>query len=996
MSSYIFGLDIGSNSIGWALVENKPKQCLLAVGARVFPEGVDRDTKGAEISKNQTRRLARGARRNRSRKAYRKDKLVRNLQFKDFLPKQTEALEKLFVLNPYALRAKGLDEQLTRHEFGRVLYHLNQRRGFWSNRKNGKATEDGLVKKQASELQSNIDESNCRTLGEYFYKINNDATKIRGHYTFRSMYEKEFDMLWARQAEYYPELKDEDFRIKICHKTIYYQRPLKPQDDKIRNCELEPNEKCCPRSNYYARRFRLLQDVNHLKIRQPDGNEDNLTLDQKKIVFKILGEKKDVTFDEIRKKLGLMETQTFNLEEGKADKKTAKMKGDEFAASLRNILKKNYSKLNEDDIALLNDYVEDDSLSDGQVEKAIIDKFGFTAEQAGKIKDISLPEKYAAFSKTAIRKLLLCMEKGYITSDAILAVYGERKKDIVITDTLGFPEDTRNPLVNKALWEVRKVVNAIVREYGKPDKIAIEMARDIKGSLEERKELQQKIKDNERENDRAREELLKMEISRPSRDDIIKYKLWQECGQVCPYTGRPISQAALFGSTPDFQIEHILPYSRSLDDSYMNKTLCYVHENRLKGNETPYEYYNGKEQYDQIKQRIRVLPYPKRIRFSQKEVQLDNFIQRQLNDTRYISRQVVAYLKTLGVDVFGTKGQTTAELRHQWGLNNILDLTGSGLKNRDDHRHHAIDAIVIALTTRDHLTKLATSKYNKTKEVFDEPWDGFRKEAEEKVNQILVSHRSTRKVSGALHEETNYGPTGLKDDKGQDVYVYRKKIEDLTGSMVSKIVDPVVQKIIRDRLWSFGIDPEKNSGKVGKEVWKEPLYMKAKNGGGPQIKSVRIRDVFNNMIGLKNPHGKIYRAVSSGSNHHIEIFEYKDGKNSLKRDARVVTMYEATQRIRSGKPVVCRESKDGNTFMFSLAKNDLFLMKINDSEEKLHRIQKFGLVGGSVVIIMRPHTYAGQLSDSDKPPLIQRKSPNTLVGYKVQIDPLGRITRAND
>lgn len=986
--SYTLGLDIGSNSIGWALIGNTDKPTLIATGVRVFPEGVDRDTKGAEISKNQTRRMARGTRRNRSRKAYRKDKLVRALKAKDFLPQLTEQMEHLFLFDPYSLRAKGLDTKLERYEFGRVLYHLNQRRGFWSNRKSGKAKEDGVVKKQASELQAKMDELKSRTLGEYFARVKNGAIKIRGHYTFRAMYEKEFDLLWQKQAEFYPELKDEEYYKKIRHQTIFYQRPLKPTDELIGKCELEPIEQRCPRGDFYARRFRMLQDVNNLKIYNPDGSETELNTEQRQTVFAMLSEKKEVSFDEIRKKLGLIETQTFNLEEGKADKKNAKMKGDEFAASLRSAVgKKEYAKLTDADIALLNEYVLDDSLSDEHVEKAIVGKFGFTAEQAGKIKDISLPEKYTSFSRLAIQKLLPHLEKGMLVHQAIQEVYGRPQagQNGPTVDRLEFPTDIRNPLVNKAMWEVRKVVNAIVREYGKPTRIAIEMARDVKGSAKERDELRKKMDDNEQENKKAIEELLKMGINKPSRDDIIKYKLWQECGQVCPYTGRSISQTALFGPTPEFQIEHILPYSRSLDDSYMNKTLCYVNENRLKGNETPYEYYEGKEEYDQILQRIRVLPYPKRRRFSQKGVELNEFIARQLNDTRYITREVVKYLKTLGIYVFGTKGQSTAELRHQWGLNSVLDLTGTGLKNREDHRHHAIDAIVVALTNRDHLTALAKSKYNPTNEVFEEPWEGFRKEVEEKVNQILVSHRCTRKVSGALHEETNYGPTGLKDDKGQDIYVYRKKVQDLTGAMIGKIVDPVVQAIVRKRFLEFGIDPEKKSGKVGKEVWKEPLYMRAKNGNrGPQIKTVRIHDVKRNVIHLKDKN-KVYRVVEPGKNHHVEIFE-KDGE----KDAKVISLYDTVQRQKKELPVVERNHGEGTKFICSLAINDMVLMKNRQGETNLYRVQKMNV---NKQIYFRHHT-AATLEDDDK--TLIRQQATLFDGQKVQIDPLGRLTKAND
>ncbi|MGD0014632.1 MAG: type II CRISPR RNA-guided endonuclease Cas9, partial [Bryobacteraceae bacterium] len=131
----------------------------------------------------------------------------------------------------------------------------------------------------------------------------------------------------------------------------------------------------------------------------------------------------------------------------------------------------------------------------------------------------------------------------------------------------------------KALFEVRKVVNAIVREYGKPGKIKIEMARDVHGSSRQREELHWKILENEKRNKEVRKRLIEdIKIAKPTRDDVIKYKLWEECGKTCPYTGKHISQTALFGENPEFQIEHILPYDRSLDDSFMNKTLCEVRE----------------------------------------------------------------------------------------------------------------------------------------------------------------------------------------------------------------------------------------------------------------------------------------------------------------------------------------------------------------------------------------------------------------------------------
>lgn len=997
MKSYTLGLDLGTNSVGWAILDVEQKE-LVNAGVRIFQEGVDRDTKGAEISKNATRRSARSARRSRKRRNYRKDKLLRMLIRNQLLPGDKKGLQEVFEKDPYCLRARGLAEKLDLYEIGRVLYHLNQRRGFWSNRKSETSKEDGIVKKSATALQEQIQQHDCQTMGEYFSKLNPHEQRIRGHYTFRSMYEDEFDKIWEKQALYYNGLLTDALKKEIKEKTIFFQRPLKPTDELIGDCELEPGEKRCPRGDWHARRFRILQTLNNLEIHNPDGTEAKLHAEQRKIVLRELLNNKEVSFDSLRKKLNLLESQTFNLEEGPKEKKPTKIKGDEFNAHLRSskaLGKKEFEKLTETDLVDINDFLLDDCFSDEEVVEKLMEQYGWTEEQAQGAVNLPLPQKYMSFSRLALQKLLPYLEKGFLTHEAIQAVYGssQGKKTAELLDQLPFPEDLRNPIVNKALWEVRKVVNALVREYGKPKTIKVEMSRDLKGSAREREEIRIKQWQNEEANTKAREELLRMNVLNPSRDDIIKYKLWKECREVCPYTGKSISQAALFGPHPEFQIEHILPYSRTLDDSYMNKTLCYVDENRRKGDQTPYEFYEGSEQFEKILQRIAVLPYPKRRRFWKKEIDLDTFIQRQLNDTQYLSKKVVEYLKSVVSNVQGTKGQTTAELRHQWGLNSILNYTGPGLKNREDHRHHAIDAAVVAATENKHLRDLAGSKYKPTGKAFLPPWEGFRERLQDCVNQILVSHRVTRKVSGPLHEETSYGPTGLKDEKGQDIFVYRKALESLTPPMAEKIVDPVVRDLVVKRLEKFGY-ASGSKGRISKEVWKEPLHMKTKTGKpGPRIKTVRIRDVFNHMIPIKDQTGKPYRYVASGNNHHIEIFEFCDLSGGTKRKGRVISLYEAVQRSRNGEPIIRKEYGDQGKFICSLAKNEMYMLETEDGQYVLHRVQKIDQNGG---IVLRPHTFAGPLDDKDKPPLIQRKGPNTLRGYKVTVDPIGRLFPAKD
>lgn len=997
MGSYTLGLDIGSNSIGWALMDTGERPAIVDMGVRVFPEGVDKDTKGLEKSKNATRREARGARRTHQRRNLRKQQLLSELRSNGLLPNDDSQLISLFHTNPYELRKKGLDKKLEPYEFGRVLYHLSQRRGFKSNRKSGKAKEDGVVIKGANALQMEMDNKKCRTIGEYFAGLDPDQQRIRERYTFRSMYEREFDLLWTKQAWFYPNVLTDELCKKIRDEIIFFQRPLKPTDELIGECELEPGEKRCPRGDWYARQFRILQDVNNLIIQNPDGTEQKLTADQRKILLDELGQKEKLTFDKIREKLGLIETQKFNAEYkiGRSGKTVESLKGDNFSWSMRskNIFgSKKWDAMDEQEKIKLNEWLVE--FEDDQLREKLRSEYEFDDKQIESALKISLPQGYMSFSRKAIIKLLEFMEQGAITSEAIAVAYRDRETTGGKNENLNklpMPEDLRNPIVNKALFEVRKVVNAIVREHGKPAKIKIEMARDVQGNRRQREELHWKILENEKRNEDARKRLREdIGINNPTRDDVIKYNLWVECGKRCPYTGRQISQEALFGSNPEFQVEHILPYDRSLDDSFMNKTLCEVHENiHVKKNQIPYEAYSHySEKYEQIKQNIKVLPWPKRQKFLQKEINLDTHISRELNDTRYICREAVEYLKQLGVNVRGTRGKITAELRHQWGLDGIF--TELGVRRDDDHRRHSVDAVVVGVTENEHLRKLARSKYSVTGQTFDHPWPKFREEVREKVKSINVSHRVQRKVSGKLHEETNYGPTGRKDEKGQDIYVYRKPLDSLTIPMVKDIVDPVVREIVKGRLIEKGIDLSKGD-KIPKDVWKkEPLYMRTtKSNKKVLIKSVRIQNVKTNVIPLKNNSGEVYRVVEPGSNHHIEIFEFTDKKGNVKRDGKVVTMFDAVQRSQKGQPVVCKDYGDGKKFVCSLAINEMFMLELDGGAKELYRVQK---ISSNKQIFFRPHTFGGDLQ---KHKGISRY-PNSLEGYKVTVDPLGRVWWAND
>ncbi|HBS12409.1 MAG TPA: type II CRISPR RNA-guided endonuclease Cas9, partial [Flavobacteriaceae bacterium] len=569
-------------------------------------------------------------------------------------------------------------------------------------------------------------------------------------------------------------------------------------------------------------------------------------------------------------------------------------------------------------------------------------------------------------------------------------------------------QSIRNPVVITALFEIRKLVNEIIDVYGKPNEIKIELARDLKISKTKRNDVRREQKRLERENDRVKVELAGLD-QRPTHINILKYKLWEECNKRCPYTGQNIEVNQLFSGA--VQIEHIFPWSRSLNDSFMNKTLCFADENRAKGNLTPYEFYSkqGEQKWEEIK--LQALScfknkpnYPSAYhKFKQfvKKKHDEDFISRQLNDTRYISKEAKNYLSKICPNVLVAPGQMTSNLRHKWGLNSILNKEDD-TKTRDDHRHHAIDALVMACSTRKHLQELSKwNRYNRNYELkeFPMPWEAFREDAEIAVEQILVSHKKTTNVltirthktkkegvtytnlgvaaRGQLHHQTVYGSNkNCKDDE----YVYRVEISNLSFLQLTNIVDPNLKAVVIKTISIDFTEEEKlflnmmilKEKKIDKTVQKKikakvenslkgkKFYMpnegkryRRLNKEEPininrtpiPIKKVRVKKVLGKAERLKEG-AKQY--VDPQNNHHVLI--YKDFDGNLKEN--IVTFWTAVERKRQKQPVF-QLPEDGKEIVTTLQINDMFLLRLKEEEinfdtpnyealkKHLYRVQKF-------------------------------------------------------
>ncbi len=1065
MTKLVLGLDLGPNSIGWALVndvtDNPESSKLVDLGVRVFPEGVDAFDTGKEKSRNEDRRVARGMRRQVRRRVHRRKQLKAALIEAKLWPAGDAAQAELYKLDPYELRARALDEKLAPHEIGRVLLHLNQRRGFLSNRKKDRG--DSEVKGMLAEINENEKEriaGNFATIGSWLedklrkqdHSDRQDNDHIRNRHLARKQYEEEFEAIWEAQTAHHRNLLTDQLKYGKSGKhnfpckprrrenreslitafgiygILFYQRPMYWPKSVVGLCELEPKQKRCPRSDRRYQRFRLLQEVNNLEFADSEaGTEHPLSNDQRELLLDKLSRTKEMTFDQIRKALGFLESVKFNLERGKR----SKIQGvpiDALFAAGKVLGKKWYERQEElktEIVAVLLDNERDD---DAIIERAVAD-WEMTSEHAEAMLEVDLKPGYGNLSLMALEKLLPHLERGllYMAEDdtnSALHAAGYLRHDQLqrrIFDKLPDPKRTNNspigdipnPVVKRTLTEVRRVVNAIIREYGKPDAVHIEMARDVQQGKKRRTERIKEMRGWEAEREAAAEKLRENSI-RVTRDNILKYRLWEQQGHDCIYSGDPISFDKLFGEGGGVEVDHILPRSRTFDDSQMNKIVCLRSANHDKGNQSPYEWLaeTQPEQYAQVCQRAGKLlrsgrmHYSKYRRFIQKELDLDKFIARQLTDTGYITRATAEYLRCLfeqNHDVLGLKGQLTAELRWHWGLETLLqELPDSpgwqdekvgklrpGEKNRADHRHHAIDAVVIALTNRSRLQKLSQivkkGGARTHGEILFDPWPSFRDDVKQRISEVNISHRVERKVRGALHEETLYGPTPQAGE-----WVVRKKLIDLSANEIEKIRDMSIREIVEGTLKINGIEFGRGK-KPDKKKMKEVLSNLTMPSGVP-VKKVRIIKPEQTIRPLREEGDSNQAYVKPGSTHHLCIFEWEEN-GKTKRDAVFVTMLEAVQRLKRKEPVIQRThpERPQARFVMSLSTGELVLGNF-DGEDRLLKLR-------TSVSTEKKMTF--QVSEDSRRDYRKINSTiNSLFSKynarKVTVDPLGRIRWAND
>jgi CRISPR-associated endonuclease Csn1 len=651
----------------------------------------------------------------------------------------------------------------------------------------------------------------------------------------------------------------------------------------------------------------------------------------------------------------------------------------------------------------------------GAARACLKSEFALTDEQADKLANLTFAPGWEPFSEAALWQILPRLQDGAMFGALLAAPEEERWRAKTFPqrdqptgswfDRLPTPgnskeeiarqKSVRNPTVLRVQNELRKVVNNLIAVYGRPDRIRVEVAREVGKSARERAEELKRNRDREKERKKAAEELQKGGVAQPSRDDIEKWLLWQECNRQCPYTGRMIDFAALF-QHGEFQVEHIWPRWRSLDDSFANKTLCDRDFNLKKSNRTPFEAFeHDTEGWETALERVRRFSGPpgrvaiKLRRFAATEIAAD-FAARQLIDTGYAARQAVGFLKMLFPDLGQTgevrvatlSGRVTSRLRHNWGLNHILH--DSGEKTRADHRHHALDALVVALAHPGYTQRLSRwfqardAAKPQPEPALSPPFADVRAQAERKAAAIVVSHRVRRKVSGPLHRDTTYGDAGPADTATGIAYrwfVTRKAVEALSKSLLADDgAWPDVHVRDRVRVWvaDHGGDPKKAfiNG-----------YPAVSDGGAP-IRKVRIRlkQQAKLMAPLKNGYADL------ANNHHALVYARPDGKPEF----RIVSLYEAATRLSKGLSPIDNSDAGTLKFRMSLAAGDT--VRLGKDRAGLWIVRKLSANGQLTLWPIND-------TDAEKHKTIFEPTIGGMVSRgleKVSVDPIGRIRLAND
>lgn len=1071
--NYILGLDIGIASVGWTIVEIDDKENpirLIDLGVRVF-ERAEVPKTGDSLAA--ARRSARSIRRLIRRRAHRLLRARRLLKHEDVLKPEDfdeNGFIKLLPNTPWQLRAAALDRRLAPLEWAAVLLHLVKHRGYLSQRKNEEQTADkelGALLKGVADNTHALQAGNFRTPAELalnkFEKESGHIRNQRGDYshTFsRKDLQAELVLLFEKQKKFGNPYVSDDLKNGI-ENLLMTQRPALSGDaiqKMLGHCTFEPAEPKAAKNTYTAERFIWLTKLNNLRILN-QGSERPLTDTERAMLMDEPYKKSKLTYAQVRKLLGLDDTAFFKgLRYGKDNAESATLMEMKAYHAISRALEKEGLKDKKSPLSLSPELQDEIGTA--------FSLFKTDEDITGRLKGCLQPEildallkhisfdKFVQISLKALCRIVPLMEQGKRYDEACAETYGDHYGEKNSEEMLYLPpipaDEIRNPVVLRALSQARKVINAVVRRYGSPARIHIETAREVGKSKDERDKLDRQ--NNERKNDRDRriKDIQKYFGFDPKPKDILKLRLYEEQNGKCLYsnlksekgkclyTGEAIELSRLFEDNY-VEIDHALPFSRTWDDSLNNKVLVLKASNQNKGNQTPYEWLDGKNNSPKWREFVaRVqscnFPHSKKQRILLQKFDEEGFKERNLNDTRYVNRflcQFVAdHMQLTGKGkrcVFASNGQITNLLRGFWGLHKV---------RAENDRHHALDAVVVACSTvamQQRITRFVRYKEmnafdgktvdKETGEVlhqkthFPQPWEFFTQEVmirvfgkpdgkpefeeadtpeklrallaeklssrpeavHEYVSPLFVSRAPNRKMSGQGHMETVKSAKRLNEGISVlRVPLTQLKLKDLE-KMVNREREPKLYEALKARLEAHKDDPAK--------AFTEPFYKHDKAGNRTQqVKAVRIAQVQKTGVWVRNRNGIADNATMV----RVDVFE-KGGKYYLVP----IYSWQVAKGILPDRAVVAYADEENWTviddsfeFKFVLYANDLIKLTAKKNEYLGYFVSLNRATGA---IDIRVHDTD---STKGKNGIFQSVGVKTALSFqKYQIDELGKEIR---
>lgn len=815
----VLGIDLGVGSIGWCLLEKDENSVpirIIRIGSRIVPINSDEEsgyTKGNAISKSADRTAKRTARKGYDRYQLRRKQLVELLRRHNMEPSKQLLLEQT-PLELWQKRADGVSSKISLEDLGRVLLHINQKRGYKHTRLDKKGSKETTY---VQEVNSRYDALRAEeaTIGQHFARLlkeneqNSKKGKIYYNYRVKEQvypryaYEEEVKKLLEVQSKHHADVLTPDVCQEIFN-IIFYQRELKSCKDLVSHCEFESYKikkdgkeltigpKVAPKTSPLAQLSSILEAVNNISIRNRRNDELYISPEQRAAMADFLDNNEVMKLTDLYKILGINKKDGWWA--GKAIGKG--LKGNTTKCALRDAL----NALPKEQITALTafhiDNVEYVDQETGELRKRVdnakaerqplyrlwhmIYSIKDEKELAGALRHLGIEDDvtiekltcldfrtpgYANKSAKAISRILPYLMEGERYSEACERAGFDHSRHIDPNRSLltRLPQikknDLRQPIVEKILQQLVNIVNALIEKEGAIDEIRVELARELKQSKDERNEAFKRNHQNEKLNKDLAKRISEYGLT-PTRNRIMKMKMWEESEHSCMYCGQPVNVVE-FLKGADVEREHIIPRGLLFDNSFTNQVCACRHCNSLKGMRTAYDFIEAEKREEGLLSYIEHINHLfdkkqisrgkfNRLLVSHKaylsrkahgketdedKILWENFIDRQLRQSQYIAKKAVEMLLQVCRNVYTTSGSVTDFVRHQWGYDELLhDLNferykkagltcmvkhlQSGeevelerIKNwtkRMDNRHHAVDALAIACTTQGMIQRLNT------------------------------------------------------------------------------------------------------------------------------------------------------------------------------------------------------------------------------------------------------------------------------------------------